>query len=168
MEVGTSGLYIYPVENEGTRQDLLAILPPEEGFEMGLPVEAIAGVFSVPIESEADIAPEHFARNPNFVEMLQQAIALCAPTLPEVLAQAQAIGDGHIYVIDSRTPDPDGEIPSEDILGAFEAQGGNLVPDSYQPNPHHRLLSSDGLLFQLDSRIRDRLLADIRALRSEI
>jgi hypothetical protein len=32
-----------------------------------------------------------------------------------------------------------------DIIGAVAVHGGLLVPDSYQPNTNHQLLTADGL-----------------------
>jgi hypothetical protein len=65
-------------------------------------------------------------------------------------AEAKSTGDGYLYVIDQRTPTPQGAVPPDDIIGAFEVKGGEIVAGSYRSNANHKILSARGF-FQLDA-----------------
>jgi hypothetical protein len=54
-------------------------------------------------------------------------------------------------------------VPPEDIIGAFEVQGRKIIAGSYQLNQNHRLVTKFGL-FQLDSFLQAKLLAEIESL----
>jgi hypothetical protein len=69
-----------------------------------------------------------------------------------------------IYIIDQRTPTPEGSVPPEDIIGAFEAAGGKIVPGSYQANGEHMILSPAGF-FRLGSELNQCLLREIASRR---
>jgi hypothetical protein len=70
-------------------------------------------------------------------------------------------GDGYVYLLDGRTPQPGGQVPAEDIIGAVAVHGGSLVSGSYQPNTNHRLLTADGL-FVLPPEIEIALQDEVR------
>ena len=84
--------------------------------------------------------------------MMHEVIARESPELPTCRDEASRIGDGLLYVIDQRTATPDGAVPPEDIIGAFEVKGGAIPVRSYRPNPNHRLLSQRGF-FRLDDQL---------------
>jgi hypothetical protein len=63
------------------------------------------------------------------------------------------VGDGPVLVLDLRTNKPQ----ARDVIGIFQAKGGELVPDSYQKGPNHVLLSPDGF-FRLDPSLHERLM----------
>ena len=130
---------------EGMR-DYVTLLPPEAIIAHGLAPEAIVGVLSRPLASGESITPELFARNRVFVDFLHEVIARYAPGQPGLQAEARRLGDGWVYVIDKRTPTPGGPVPPEDILGAFEVRGGEVVPESYRPSPRHRIFSTNGFV----------------------
>ncbi len=63
--------------------------------------------------------------------------------------QAAAVkqGEGYVYIIDLRTPEgPMGNVPTEDIIGAFKVEGGRVVPGSYQEMGTHRVMTANGLV----------------------
>ena len=69
-----------------------------------------------------------------------------------------------MYVIDLRTPGgPQGQVPPEDIVGAFEVKDGALCPDSYQANENHEIYSEDGLV-RLPPSLQDALLTTMKSL----
>jgi hypothetical protein len=47
------------------------------------------------------------------------------------------------------------------VIGAVAVRAGKLVPDSYQHNPNHRLLTSDGF-FMLPTELYTFLYSDLR------
>ena len=102
----------------------------------------------------------NFRPNKPFVELLHGVIAMHAPNLPGLKAEARRQGAGWVYLIDARTPTPDGEVPPHDIIGAFEVQDSAIVPGSYQPNANHQILSSQGL-FQLEPTLQEQLMERI-------
>ena len=79
-----------------------------------------------------------------FVEFLSRVIGQHIHEVPDVVHQAELQRDGHIYVIDGRTPTPDGTVAPADIIGAVAVSAGRPEAGSYQHNPHHRLLTEDG------------------------
>jgi hypothetical protein len=111
-------------------KDYVTCLPHEHMFAHGLPPEAIVGVLLRPLEPGEAITPAVFARNRIFVDFMHEAIARRGPGLPGLIAEAQRQGNGWIYIIDQRTPDPKGRIPPEDIVGGFAVEGGQIVAGS--------------------------------------
>ncbi len=107
------------------------------------------------------VTPENFALNRMFVDFMQQVIAQHAPSLPGFQAEASRQGEGWLYVIDQRTPDPEGAVPGQDVIGGFAVKGGAIVPDSYQPNPNHSLLSEAGF-FNLGPELHRKLLGELK------
>jgi hypothetical protein len=122
---------------------VLSILSPHEVQALGgLPVEGIAGRF----EGEA-ISVDTFRQNPAFVEFMHRMIETAGPDDRDMQAAAQEQGDGWVYVIDLRTPEgPSGAVPPEDIIGAFEVQGGRIIAGSYRANANHRVYTTNGLV----------------------
>ena len=70
-----------------------------------------------------------------------------------------------MYVIDGRTPTPQGDVPSHDIIGAFQVDAGIFGAGSYLANPQHFILSEDGFL-RLRPALREKLLAELGAHKS--
>ena len=147
---------------EGTK-DYVTCLSHEQVFERGLPAEAIIGVLLRPLKSGDAITPAVFARNRVFVDFMQGVIARRGPDLPGLIAEGRRQGDGWLYVVDQRTPTLQGAVPPEDIVGAFEVKGGQVVPGSYRPSPKHLILSSSGF-FRLGPELQQCLLAELAAL----
>jgi hypothetical protein len=144
---------------EGTR-DYVTLVTSETFCSRGLLPEAIVGVLSRPLESDELITPDIFARNRVFVEFMHEVIARHAPNDPGFQAEARRQGNGWIYVIDQRTPDPAGTVPPEDIIGAFQIANGKVIPESYQRNSNHVIFSSKGF-FDLGANLNGALLNEV-------
>jgi hypothetical protein len=127
-------------------KNYVTVLPQESVFAEGLAPEAIVGVLSESWQPTDRITPNVFVRNRGFIEFLHAVIARHGPTQTGFQGEARRLGDGWVYVIDQRTPTPQGPVPPEDILGAFAVKGGAVVPGSYQRSPQHRLLTERGFL----------------------
>ena len=122
---------------------VLSLLTPEETQALGgIPPQAIIGMFPGAV---GDMSVASFRPSPVFAAFLDETIRAWGPDDPELRAAARAQGDGWIYIIDLRTPEgPQGRVPAEDIIGAFEAVGGAIVAESYQALPTHRLYTEHG------------------------
>jgi hypothetical protein len=156
---------VYDVNTpEGPRQ-IVSCVPHEHVFKRGLTPEAVIGQLLRPLEPEEPIHPDVFARNPAFVAFMHEVIARRAPESRELMAEAQRQKEGWVYLIDLRTPTPDGEVPPHDIIGAFQVTEERLVPESYRPNPAHAILSDDGF-FDLGTELQKHLLDELMRRRS--
>lgn len=136
---------------------VLSVLTPDEVAALGgLPGEAIAGV----LDGEG-ASPEHFRPNPSFAALLHEVIAKHGPTDSELQDVARAQGEGWVYVIDLRTPQgPQGSVPPEDIIGAFEVRAGQIVEGSYRPMEGYETYTSNGLVV-LPQGLRRALLREL-------
>jgi hypothetical protein len=122
-------------------QHVLSLLDPAEvNARGGLPGEAIAGTYLDPAHTL-----ESFRVNSVFVALLHRVIAAHSIVSPELAKAASGMNTGHLYIIDWRTPAPNGAVPPEDIIGAIEVKDGSLIPDSYKPNPNYRVLTGRGM-----------------------
>ena len=145
-----------------TKGNFFSLLDPAVVFSGSLPGEAIVGELLVlPAPGSAALRPEDIRINPMFVDFLHQVIAhlqhhRCQTSKPRRVRQH----DGWIYIIDARTPAPQGDVPPEDVMGGFEVRGGRLVPDSYTGNPSHQIISERGL-FRLPDALQDCLIGEL-------
>lgn len=158
METGptNSTFYVYRVRFPEGFRDVASLLPLDLGFAFGLAAEVIVGAWTTLQEGDS-ITDAGFQANRHFVQLLHDVVATEAPTLPALQAEARRQYTGWVYLIDARTPTPGGEVPPSDIVGAFEVKEGVIVPQSYQPNANHRLLSSNGF-FKLEPSLHQRLM----------
>ncbi len=159
--------WVCRVEKPGEEpQDLVTSLPPEELFIKGLIPEAIVGVLKTPLKKSEAIKPENFVRNKVFNDFMHEFIARGGPELKGLKAKAQQQGEGWVYLIDARTPTPQGQVPPQDIIGGFKVKAGLLVVGTYKRNPNHVLLSQDGF-FRLPPELNERLKQEVTARNSK-
>ena len=123
---------------------VMTFISPEEVQALGwMPIEAITGflVGDPP-------TTENFRSNPRFIEFMHQVIRTSAPFDPDLLAAAREQRNGWVYIIiDLRAPEgPQGQVPAEDIIGAFQVRNGEIIPDSYEANDRHHVFSTRGLV----------------------
>ncbi len=145
-----------------TKGNFFSLLDPAVVFSGSLPGEAIVGELLVlPAPGAAALRPEDIWINPAFVDFLHQVIATYAPSLPDFQAAARRQHDGWIYIIDARTPAPQGDVPPEDVMGGFEVRGSQFVPDSYTGNPRRQIISERGL-FRLPDALQDCLIWELK------
>jgi hypothetical protein len=155
-------VYVCRVDTPEGSKDYVTMIAPEVVFAQGLAPEAIVGELLRPLEPGEPITPQIFARNRVFVEFMHSVIARYGPQQPGCQAEAKRLGEGWIYIIDQRTPTPQGPVPPEDIIGAFEVKGGEVVPRSYRASPKHMILSPRGF-FQLEDGLQVCLLRELEA-----
>ncbi|WP_433058614.1 hypothetical protein [Dactylosporangium sp. CS-033363] len=155
--------FVYEVTLGERIRHLVSPLTPDEVFERGLCTEAVYGLLALGVAGLDGMPPDHFEENPVFVRFLHETIGDDVFGVPAVRAQAAEIGDGWLYILDARTPDPAGTVPNEDIIGAVRVQKQQPMPLSYRANAHHRLYTSAGF-FQLPEELEMALLKRLRAL----
>ena len=129
----------------------------------GIPKQAVVGHVTRPGLSDRQFTPETFRPNTLFREFLHEVLGQCGLKSPGMREEARRIGDGYVYLIDGRTPTPQGRVPPEDIIGNLKAKSGRLVPGSYQANSDHRIVSDRGL-FRLPRELHECLIEAMRNL----
>src|SRR5262245_16528422 len=141
-----------------TTMDVLGFVSPGEvGLIGGLPREAVVGSFA-----GEGRRPESFRPNPAFIDFMHEIIRTAGPSDPSLRAAAREQGDGWLYLIDLRTPEgATGNVPAQDIVGAFQVQSGEIVPDSYQRFPEHRVYTAHGVV-RLPPFLRESLVTELR------
>jgi len=155
--------YIHRAERPTGSSDFVSLVSGDIVFEYGLVGDAIVGECIHLLEEGEHITAANFRPNRAFVKLLHDVIARHAPQLPGLQAEARRQHTGWVYVIDARTPSPDGHVPPSDVIGGFEVSDGEVVPHSYRPNANHKLLTEDGL-FELEPALHDRLMERINEL----
>ena len=150
---------IYTVRTEEGFKNIASFISKEDAFKKGLLPESIIGYFTNQINTN-ELKPENFLRNSLFVEFLHKSIAEYAPQIKSFQVTARKLKNGWVYIIDQRTPDPNGTVPPEDIIGAFEIKDGKFINGSYKPNINHRVLSHHGF-FKLDFELYEYLLSKL-------
>jgi hypothetical protein len=96
--------------------------------------------------------------NPVFTSFLHEFVATQATTNEELKEAAREQKEGFVYMIDQRTPDTEADVPPVDIIGAFEIADGAITPESYSPNPEHKMVTEDGLV-EIGDDLREAMLA---------
>lgn len=152
---------IFQVKTPDGFKEFASLLPVEEVFSQGIAPEAIIGELTESVPPDGPIPPNAFVRNSRFVELMHAVIAREAPRLKSFQSEAKKQNSGWVYVIDRRTQDSKGEVPKEDVIGAFEVESGKVVEGSYAANKNHRILSARGF-FDLGTELYELLLAELR------
>lgn len=68
---------------------------------------------------------------------------------------------GWMHVFDQRNPPPLGRIPdADDILASVRVEEGQIIPETYEPMPSYRLVTSDGVC-QLTESLLEKIKASL-------
>ena len=142
--------------NDGNGERIvIALATVSDAQVVGLSARQVVGQLLEPSATEV-IEPTKFARNPAFFDFMHDVIRRHGPKLPALQAAARAQREGHVFIIDGRTPTPEGRVPPEDIIGGFQVREGIVEEATYSANPNYRLLSELGFT-QLDSALLEHL-----------
>jgi hypothetical protein len=143
--------------------DIVTPVPPVS-FKEGLAPAAIVGRLKQlsNIEGQGRLRPQDLIPNPMFLAILHRTVAEGAPQISEYQAEAKKVGLGWLYVIDGRTPAPNGVIHQRDILGAFSVRDGTIQTHSYTPNDQYVVFTEDGF-FRLHEALGSKLSAALLA-----
>ena len=133
------------VRNNGVDQNVVTYIDHDLIFERGLLPEWIVGVLHKPLGDGGELVPENFSRNSVFVDFLHRFVAETASQDENLLAAAKSGQNENLFIIDQRTATPQGEVPPEDIVGAFVVESGTISSSTYKANrDNHRILSDRG------------------------
>jgi len=89
--------------------------------------------------------PEHFKVSEEFKSRFHQLISEHGIELKSLIEAASEQQNGYVYLVDHRTPDGImGNVPPEDIIGAFQVKDLQLVNGSYQANQNYRFYTVNG------------------------
>jgi hypothetical protein len=153
-------VFIYDVTTpDGEAARFVSLLPPDLANVIGLPGEAVMGKMG---EGE-EVGPDNFETNPEFLRFLHWVIGKHGSDCPGIIEACRRQQDGFVYVLDARTPDPTGEVSSEDIIGAVKVENGE--PISYEGHSAYRVFTENGFL-GLEPWLKEKLIEEIRALPS--
>jgi hypothetical protein len=158
----TLQILVFTVNTPEGVKKFVSYLPHEFVMKHGLMGEGVLGQLRRPLEGSEPISPEVFIQNRSFVDFMHGVIQRRAPETAGLAAEAQRQGEGWVYIVDQRTPNPSGDVPPQDVVGAFEVKGGSVEPNSYQANKRHRVMTADGFV-DLGVEIRDFLIEEVKA-----
>eukprot|EP01126_Amoeba_proteus_P029099 TRINITY_DN2867_c0_g1_i5.p1 TRINITY_DN2867_c0_g1~~TRINITY_DN2867_c0_g1_i5.p1 ORF type:complete len:125 (-),score=19.44 TRINITY_DN2867_c0_g1_i5:76-450(-) len=105
--------------------------------------------------------PSRFKENPDFENFIQTVISKHVYNSPLWIKRAQELKTGWMNINDGRARYTRC-IPSEDIFGSVLLADGVMVDKTYSPMPSHRLISEEGILFQLDSYLKTKALEEVK------
>ena len=158
-EFESAGVVVYSVERDGRTLDFLSLLPLDDGFERGLPGEAIIGELTAGIQN---LSPETFQPNVLFLMFLHQTLAKFARGIPKLVQQGREIKRGELPVFDGRHQAEECEEAGESLahtIGVFEVQNGQLV--QYHICPRFQIVSDEGVM-RLPSWLLEILVRELR------
>jgi hypothetical protein len=136
-------VFAYDLGTDTSDRVALSLLEPAWVGETGLAAEAILG-FVGPATDLDRLGPEGITENRDFLRLLSRVIWEEVDRDPTLHMEADAQGEGYVYLLDARTPDPGGRVPPEDIIGAVTVAAGRVVAGSFTHNPRQRLLTAHG------------------------
>lgn len=152
--------HLYDIDTDEGPVTMIGVLPPEIALGTGLPSPAVIGTLP---RGTTEITADAFTPNEEFSAFLGYVISKHGALDPTLVEQARQQVDGWVFMVDLRVGDTDEEIQTEDVLGAFRAEGGVVVDASYRANPKHALLTKRGLPV-IDEWIYEKLVEELLAL----
>ncbi len=130
---------------DGVTEEFITMLDPDTIKAQGLRPEQIVGKLRTPTAEGGKLDAGNFMPNVAFVDFLHDFVARTAAEDSGLVAAAESGKVENLFVVDQRTATPDGEVPPEDILGAFVVKDGAISAADYQSNRgKHQLLTSQG------------------------
>lgn len=136
---------VYNQEVEKQLKDLkvISLLPQETVFNLKkIPSIAICGNLMYDKSKQGE-----FKENTEFVEFMHKFIEKNTHKMESFIQEALKQQNGYIYIIDFRTPNGImGDVPPEDIIGAFQVEEGKVIQDSYQRNTNHKVFTENGIV----------------------
>ncbi len=149
--------YILNLEIDGSTRICLSLLPQNAITPATDKDKIVVGFLQ---KAQAD--PGHFTEHMPFKRWLHGLIEEHLPKQAPFQEEGKKVKDGYVYAIDKRTKKLKGDIPLQDIIGAFNFENGQIVPGSYLPNQNYKLFTVEGL-FQLPFSLESILAEQINA-----
>ena len=153
-------VYIFQVQSPEDGSTITYVSPrsPEEGVARGLRSEEVMGRLA---DADGELTAENFEANPEFLPFVNWVIGKHCRDWPGLRAEAERQQEGWVYIVDARTPDPKGEVPPEDVIGAVRIEKGELV--EYRGSPDYRMFTQNGFM-QLSPWLKEKWLEELQAL----
>ena len=130
---------------DGVAEEYVTLVDQHVLVKRGLRPEQIVGKLGTPTSDGGKLDVDNFMPNVSFVDFLHDFIARTASEDQGLRAAAESGKVENLFVIDQRTATPEGQVPPEDILGAFVVKDGAISAADYQSNRgKHRILTSRG------------------------
>ena len=155
-------VFVYRVDLGVGERDVVSSLEADWVFRHGLHPEAIMATIREGADPD-DLTPADVEENGTFLRLLSRVILDNITACAGIRREAEIQGNGSVYLLDGRTPDPGGRVPPEDIIGAVAVSNGEPATASYRHNPRHRLFTTTGwfrLPGELEAALQRRLRAD--------
>lgn len=142
---------------DGVTEEFITLVDPDTIREQGLRPEQIVGKLRTPTAAGGKVDADNFMPNVAFVDYLHDFVARTAAEDSGLVEAARSGKVENLFVVDQRTATPDGQVPPEDILGAFVVKDGAISAADYQSNRgKHQLLTSRGF-FDLGAGVMQQL-----------
>lgn len=142
---------------DGAPQQFVTMVDQDSIVEHGLRPEQIVGQLRTPTAEGGKVEADNFMPNVAFVDFLHDFVARTAAEDKGLLEVAASGKVENLFVVDQRTAAPDGNVPPEDILGAFEVRNGSITAADYQSNRGKHQLLTDRGFFNLGAGMMLRL-----------
>jgi len=126
---------------EGVNKFYCTFIHHDYLFKYGLLGAVIIGEVEKSDSGEMDFK-NTFKENPLFKKTIFNFIEIEAINDPALITEAKKQNNGWVYIVDQRTPTPEGEVPPFDIIGAFEVTNGKL--GNFNANQNYQLKSVNG------------------------
>jgi len=123
-------------------------------LEKGLISEAIVGIFRGKYSKDNHELIESFTENKIFKDLMHEVIEKYTPHDIYFQKELKRQKNGWIYIIDKRCKDPNGQVLSHDIIGAFEIKNSKVI--TYKANKNHHIYTKNGF-FILPKNIEEKL-----------
>ncbi|MEM8860391.1 MAG: hypothetical protein AAGD96_18855 [Chloroflexota bacterium] len=134
-------LFVYTFHADGNIHRALSVLDPSVVGDQGIPTESVLGEINAHLPS---MTPDQFETNEAFIGLLHQVVQEQVPTVEEYQEQAGVIATGTLSVMDLRAGKITGEAAEEDLIGQFTVRTGQILTETYKPNPTYKPLSNNG------------------------
>lgn len=148
-------ILMYTVNREGRECTVLSLMPLVEGFERGIPSEAILGELST---EPTEDGVEGFTPNIAFVKFMHESIATHVRSCPSLIERAKRLENGQLPLLDGRLPPEQKKVNAEDVIGLLEVEQRRIV--RYIACMQHKIVSDLGVM-KLDDWLYERLVSDL-------
>lgn len=133
--------YVYDIEMDGKIIYFHSFVSPTLVSKHGLNGKIISGKIQ---KTESGSEEEKFLGNSEFKQTVFQFIDKVLREDTQLAQAAENQADGYVYIIDKRTPDPNGRVEVFDIMGAFKVESKRL--GGFEPNSNYQIKSVNGFI----------------------
>jgi len=148
-------ILMYTITQDGRERTLLSLMPLDEGFERGIPSEAILGELN---QFDTGLSEDNFTPNVVFIKFMHESIATHVRSCPSLIDRAKRLGDGQLPLLDGRVPVGQKQVHAADVIGFLEVENERIV--RYTACMQHKLVYQDQVV-KLEPFLHDRLLGDL-------